>query len=76
MLVLIGVLIVVIGFVLCFNVLLVVMIVGFVMGFVGGLNFVDIVSVFGKVFIENCYMGLIWFMLLVIVLFECNGFKE
>jgi len=76
MLVLIGVLIVVIGFALRLNALLVVTIAGIATGFAGGMQTVAIISAFGKAFADNRYMGLIWLTLPVIALLERNGLKE
>lgn len=74
---LIGILFVVVGFLFRLNIFLVVMVVGIVIGMVLGLSFYDVISMFGKFFIENRYMFmLIILILLVIGILECYGLKE
>lgn len=74
--VLIGIPIVVIGFALRFNPLLVVTIAGISTGLAGGMHTVDIVSAFGKAFIDNRFMGLVWLTLPVIAILERSGLRE
>ncbi len=76
MLPLIGVLIVVIGFVLRFNPLLVVMCAGIATGLAAGLGPRTVVESFGHAFIENRYVAIVWLVLPVIGLLERSGLKE
>ncbi|GGE26715.1 permease [Pullulanibacillus camelliae] len=77
MLSLIGILVVVVGFMLRLNTLLVVVLAGIVTGLVSGMSFNAIVSDFGKFFIENRYMSLAIAMTLpVIGILERYGLKE
>jgi uncharacterized membrane protein len=74
--VLIGIPIVVIGFALRFNPLLVVTIAGISTGLAGGMHTVEIISAFGKAFVDNRYMGLVWLTLPVIAILERSGLRE
>jgi uncharacterized membrane protein len=76
MLSLIGVLIVVVGFVLRFNPLLVVTIAGVATGLVAGKDLVSVISTLGRAFIENRYVATVWLLLPVIGLLESAGLKE
>ena len=76
MLSLIGILIVVVGFALRLNPLLVVTIAGLATGLVSGLGPVDVISAFGKAFIESRYIAIVWLLLPVIGLLERAGLKE
>ncbi len=76
MLVLLGVLVVVIGFALRINALLVVTIAGIVTGLAGGLGLHDVIAAFGKAFTENRYVAIVWMVLPVIGLLEHHGLKE
>jgi uncharacterized membrane protein len=76
MLSLIGVLIVVVGFVLRFNPLLVVTIAGVVTGLVAGKDLVSVISMLGRAFVENRYVATVWLLLPVIGLLESAGLKE
>ena len=76
MLPLIGILIVVAGFALRLNPLLVVTTAGLATGLASGLGPVDVVSAFGKAFIESRYVAIVWLVLPVIGLLERAGLKE
>jgi len=76
MLTLIGVLIVVVGFVLRVNPLLVVVVAGLATGLLGGMGPRAVVEALGKSFIESRYVAIIWLVLPVIGLLERSGLKE
>ena len=76
MLPLIGVVVVVIGFVLRINPLLVVTVAGVVTGIASGLDFLEVVAAFGKAFITSRYVGIVWLVLPVIGLLEHAGLRE
>lgn len=76
MLSLIGIVIVVIGFILRINPLLVVTIAGIATGLAGGLGLLEVVAAFGKAFITSRYVAIVWLVLPVIGLLEHAGLKE
>ena len=76
MLTLIGIVIVVIGFVLRINPLLVVTIAGLATGIASGLSPLEVVAAFGKAFITSRYVAIVWLVLPVIGLLEHAGLKE
>ena len=76
MLTLVGILVVVVGFALRLNPLLVVTVAGLATGLASGLGPVDVVSAFGKAFIESRYVAIVWLVLPVIGLLERAGLKE
>jgi uncharacterized membrane protein len=73
---LIGIVIVVVGFVLRMNPLLVVTIAGIATGIAGGLGPFEVVAAFGKAFISSRYVAIVWLVLPVIGLLEHAGLKE
>lgn len=73
---LIGVLIVIVGFMLKLDTIAVVIVAGIVTGFVGGLSFNEILSILGEAFIDNRYMSVFLVSLPVIGLLENNGLRE
>ncbi|HEU4748234.1 MAG TPA: DUF969 domain-containing protein [Gemmatimonadaceae bacterium] len=73
---LIGVLIVVIGFVLRINPLLVVTVAGLAAGLASGLGPLEVIAAFGKAFITSRYVGIVWLVLPVIGLLEHAGLRE
>ncbi|MFD0772055.1 DUF969 domain-containing protein [Bacillus sp. CGMCC 1.60114] len=74
---LIGILLVAVGFLFRLNTLLVVMVAGIVTGMVSGMSFHEVISLFGKFFIENRYMSMpILLTLPVIGILERYGLKE
>ncbi|MEO7822859.1 MAG: DUF969 domain-containing protein [Gemmatimonadaceae bacterium] len=76
MLPLIGVAVVVVGFVLRINPLLVVTVAGLATGIASGLDFLEVVAAFGKAFITSRYVGIVWLVLPVIGLLEHAGLRE
>ncbi|HEX9310330.1 MAG TPA: DUF969 domain-containing protein [Gemmatimonadaceae bacterium] len=76
MLSLIGIAIVVIGFVLRINPLLVVTVAGLATGIASGLGPLAVVAAFGKAFITSRYVAIVWLVLPVIGLLEHAGLKE
>ena len=75
-LVLIGIVIIVVGFVLKLDVISVVLISGVATGLAGGKGIVEILDIIGKGFIENRYMSLFFTTLVVIGIMERYGLKE
>jgi uncharacterized membrane protein len=73
---LIGILIVVVGFALRLNPLLVVTVAGIATGLASGLGPVDVISAFGKAFMESRYIASVWLLLPVIGLLERAGLRE
>ncbi|WP_309644682.1 DUF969 domain-containing protein [Phenylobacterium sp.] len=76
MLSLIGIVIVVVGFMARLNPLLVVTVAALVTGVAGGLGPVEVVETFGKAFKENRYVSVVWVVLPVIGLLERAGLQE
>ncbi len=76
MLSLIGIAIVVVGFMARLNPLLVVTVAALVTGVAGGMGPVEVVETFGKAFKENRYVSVIWLLLPVIGLLERAGLQE
>lgn len=76
MLPLIGILIVVAGFALRLNALLVVTLAGLATGLASGQSFVDVITLFGKAFVESRYIAIVWLALPVIGLAERAGLRE
>src|ERR1700680_2307901 len=76
MLTLIGIVIVVIGFVLRINPLLVVTVAGLATGVASGLGPLAVVAAFGKAFITSRFVAIVWLVLPVIGLLEHAGLKE
>ncbi|HST07724.1 MAG TPA: DUF969 domain-containing protein [Gemmatimonadaceae bacterium] len=76
MLTLIGIAIVVVGFVLRINPLLVVTVAGLATGIASGLGPLAVVAAFGKAFITSRYVAIVWLLLPVIGLLEHAGLKE
>jgi uncharacterized membrane protein len=73
---LIGIVIVVVGFVLRINPLLVVTVAGLATGIAGGLGPLEVVAAFGKAFITSRYVAIVWLVLPVIGVLEHAGLKE
>jgi uncharacterized membrane protein len=73
---LLGVAVVVVGFVIRLNPLLVIGAAAFVTGWAAGLSPVEILSAFGKAFNENRYVSLVWLILPLIGLLERYGLQE
>jgi uncharacterized membrane protein len=73
---LIGIAVVVVGFVLRINPLLVVTVAGLVTGMLGGLGPFEVIAAFGKAFITSRFVAIVWLVLPVIGLLEHVGLKE
>jgi uncharacterized membrane protein len=76
MLTLLGVLVVVVGFLLRLNPLLVVLAASVVTGVAGGLDLVHVVSAIGRSFNANRYMAVAWLVLPVVGVLERSGLRE
>ncbi len=76
MLSLIGIAIVVVGFMARMNPLLVVTVAALVTGVAGGMGPVQVVETFGRAFEENRYVSIVWVVLPVIGLLERAGLQE
>jgi uncharacterized membrane protein len=76
MLPLIGILIVVAGFALRLNALLVVTLAGLATGLASGQSFIEVITLFGKAFVESRYIAIVWLALPVIGLAERAGLRE
>ena len=73
---LIGVAIVIVGFMLRLNPLLVVTVAGIATGMASGLGPLAVVAAFGKAFITSRYVAIVWLVLPVIGLLEHSGLKD
>ena len=73
---LIGILIIVVGFDLKWDVIAVVLISGLVTGLVSGLNFIQILEIMGKAFVDNRLMSIFLISFPAIALIERYGMKE
>lgn len=73
---LIGILIVVIGFVLRFNPLLVVTVAALATGLAAGLDLPSVIEALGRAFNDNRYVSIIWIVLPVIGLLERYGLQQ
>ncbi len=73
---LIGVVIVVVGFVLRVNPLLVVTVAGIATGLIAGKDLPQVIATLGRAFVENRYVAIVWLLLPVIGLLERAGLKE
>ena len=76
MLSLIGIVIVVVGFVLRINPLLVVTVAGLATGIASGLGPLEVIAALGKAFMTSRYVAIVWLLLPVIGLLEHAGLKE
>lgn len=74
--VLLGIAVIVAGFVLRFNPLLVILASAVVTGIAAGLDPVAILAAFGKAFNEARYVSIIWIVLPVVGLLEAHGLQE
>ncbi|MBU6443773.1 MAG: DUF969 family protein [Alphaproteobacteria bacterium] len=73
---LLGIAVVVIGFVIRLNPLLVIAAAALVTGIAGHLGVVQIVSAFGKAFNDSRYVSIVWLVLPVIGVLEREGLQE
>ena len=76
MLVLIGIAIIIAGFLLRFNPLLVIMASALATGLAAGLDIAAIIAAFGKAFNDTRYVSIIWIVLPVIGLLEAYGLQQ
>lgn len=76
MLVLIGILIIVAGFLLRFNPLLVIMASALATGIAAGLDVASVIAAFGKAFNDTRYVSIVWIVLPVIGLLEAYGLQN
>jgi uncharacterized membrane protein len=76
MLTLVGVLVVIIGFVLRLNPLFVILAAALASGLAAGLDVVAIVAALGKAFVANRYLAIAWLVLPVIGVLERAGLRE
>lgn len=74
--VLLGVLIIVVGFALKLDVVAVVLISGLVTGLIAGMPIVEVLDVIGKGFVNNRYMSLFFLSLPLIAIMERYGLKD
>jgi uncharacterized membrane protein len=73
---LLGIALVVLGFALKFNPMLVVTVAAIVTGLLGGMDFVEVISTFGKAFNDNRIIAIVWIVLPVIGLLERHGLQQ
>lgn len=73
---LLGIGVVVVGFLIRLNPLLVIIAAALVTGIAGGLGPVEIISAFGKAFNDSRYVSIVWLVLPVIGLLEREGLQE
>ena len=73
---LLGILLVVVGFALRLNPMLVVTASAVVTGLLGGMDFVKVISTFGKAFNDNRIIAIVWIVLPVIGLLERYGLQQ
>lgn len=76
MLVLLGIAVVIVGFVARINPLVVILTAAVVTGLTGGLSLIETISAFGKAFNDNRYISIVWLVLPVIGLLERAGLQE
>lgn len=73
---LIGIAVMVAGFMLRFNPLLVVLVSAVATGLAAGMDLLIVIAAFGKAFNETRYVSVIWIVLPVIGLMEAHGLQE
>lgn len=74
--VLIGIIVIIAGFLLRFNPLLVIMAAALATGLAAGLDLVAIIAAFGKAFNDTRYVSIVWIVLPVIGLLEAFGLQN
>lgn len=73
---LIGVLIILIGFIIKLDTIAVVLIAGIATGLVAGIDFVEVLNILGTAFVQTRYMSLFLITLAVVGILERNGLRE
>ncbi|WP_297405982.1 DUF969 domain-containing protein [uncultured Cetobacterium sp.] len=73
---LIGILIILVGFVIKLDTIAVVLAAGVATGLVAGIDFVEILEILGSAFIQTRYMTLLLLTLAVVGILERNGLRE
>jgi len=73
---LIGVLIILIGFVIKLDTIAVVLMAGIATGLVAGIDFVEVLNILGTAFVQTRYMTLLLLTLSVVGILERNGLRE
>ena len=73
---LIGVLIILIGFIIKLDTIAVVLIAGIATGLVAGIDFVEVLNILGTAFVQTRYMTLLLLTLAVVGILERNGLRE
>lgn len=73
---LIGVLIILIGFIIKLDTIAVVLIAGIATGLVAGIDFVEVLNILGTAFVQTRYMTLLLLTLSVVGILERNGLRE
>lgn len=76
MLVLLGIAVLVVGFLARINPLPVILTAAIVTGMTGGFSFTETLAAFGKAFNDNRYISIVWLVLPVIGLLERSGLQE
>ncbi len=74
--VLIGIIVIIAGFLLRFNPLLVIMAAALATGLAAGLDLVAIIAAFGKAFNDTRYVSIVWIVLPVIGMLEAFGLQN
>lgn len=73
---LVGILIIVVGFIFKFDVLATIVLSGIITGLVSGMDISEILTVLGKSFVDNRLMSIFLIIFPVIAIIERNGLKE
>ena len=73
---LIGVLIILVGFVIKLDTIAVVLMAGIATGLVAGIDFVEVLNILGTAFVQTRYMTLLLLTLSVVGILERNGLRE
>lgn len=73
---LIGIVIIIVGFALRLDTVAIVLLAGLATGFVSGMDFIEILSILGKAFVDTRYISLFLLTLGVIGILERNGLRE
>ncbi|MDZ7824203.1 MAG: DUF969 domain-containing protein [Ahrensia sp.] len=74
--VLLGIFIIIVGFVLKFNPLIVILVSALVTGVAAGISPVSVISAFGRAFNDSRYVSVVWIVLPIIGMLEGFGLQE